>query len=397
VKKSLGDLPAEALAGKRALVRVDYNVPLEDGRVADATRIEASLPTLRWLLERGARPILLSHLGRPRGAPDPEFSLAPVAAALRDLIDAEVRFVEECDGDRAIEASKELPEGALLLLENTRFVPGETSNNPGVARGFAALGDLFVSDAFGSLHRAHASTVGVTKFLRPAVAGLLVERELEALESLRERPARPFVVAFGGAKISDKLELLDAFIERADRLLVGGAMANTFLAARGLETGRSLVETEAVDDALDILERAGELLRLPDDVVVTAAPEDPGGEVWEVPAGEIPADTAALDIGSRTRRAFAGSVEGAGAFLWNGPMGRFEDRRFADGTFALAEVAARVTANGTFTVIGGGDSAAAVRAAGLSDAVSHVSTGGGASLEFLAHGTLPGIEALDDR
>ena len=397
MKKSLGDLPAEALAGKRALVRVDYNVPLEDGRVADATRIEASLPTLRWLLERGARPILLSHLGRPRGAPDPEFSLAPVAAALRDLIDAEVRFVEECDGDRAIEASKELPEGALLLLENTRFVPGETSNNPGVARGFAALGDLFVSDAFGSLHRAHASTVGVTKFLRPAVAGLLVERELEALESLRERPARPFVVAFGGAKISDKLELLDAFIERADRLLVGGAMANTFLAARGLETGRSLVETEAVDDALDILERAGELLRLPDDVVVTAAPEDPGGEVWEVPAGEIPADTAALDIGSRTRRAFAGSVEGAGAFLWNGPMGRFEDRRFADGTFALAEVAARVTANGTFTVIGGGDSAAAVRAAGLSDAVSHVSTGGGASLEFLAHGTLPGIEALDDR
>jgi len=397
MKKSLGDLPAEALAGKRALVRVDYNVPLEDGRVADATRIEASLPTLRWLLERDARPVLLSHLGRPRGQPDPEFSLAPVAAALDGLIDADVRFIPECDGERALAGSRELAEGAILVLENTRFVPGETSNNAAVARGFAALGDLFVSDAFGSLHRAHASTVGVTAYLRPAVAGLLVERELEALGSLRESPGRPFIVAFGGAKISDKIELLDAFIERADRLLVGGAMANTFFAAQGLETGRSLVETEAIDDAREILDRAGEMLRLPRDLLVTADSRDPDSEIREVPADSIPADMAALDIGSGTREDFAAAIEGAGAFFWNGPMGRFEDRRFAAGTFGLAEAAARATAAGAFTVIGGGDSAAAVRAADLYDAVSHVSTGGGASLEFLAHGTLPGIEALDDR
>lgn len=397
MKKSLADLPAESLRGKRALVRVDYNVPLEDGRVADTTRIEASLPTLRLLLDRGARPVLLSHLGRPRGQPDAEFSLAPVADALGELVEAEVRFVPECDGDRALAASRDLPDGAMLVLENTRFVPGETANNAGVARGFAALGDLFVSDAFGSLHRAHASTVGVAAFLRPAVAGLLVERELEALGSLRERPERPFVVAFGGAKISDKIELLDAFIERADRLLVGGAMANTFFAARGLETGRSLVESEALDDAREILERAGDLLRLPDDVVVTDDPRNPEGDVREVAVDAIPADMAAVDVGPRTREAFAAAVEDAGAFFWNGPMGMFEDRRFAAGTFGLAQVAARATGRGTFTVIGGGDSAAAVRAAGLTDAVSHVSTGGGASLEFLAHGTLPGIDALDDR
>lgn len=397
MKKSLGDLPAEALAGKRALVRVDYNVPLEDGRVADTSRIEASLPTLRLLLERGARPVLLSHLGRPGGQPDPRYSLAPVAGALGGLVEVDVRFVSECDGERALAASRELPEGAILVLENTRFVPGETSNNAGVARGFAALGDLFVSDAFGSLHRAHASTVGVTDHLRPAVVGLLVERELEALGSLRENPARPFVVAFGGAKISDKIELLDAFIDRADAVLVGGAMANTFLAAQGFETGRSLVETEAIDDARGILDRAGEMLHLPRDVVVTADLRDADAAVREVPADSIPADMAALDIGSGTREDYAEAIGGAGAFFWNGPMGRFEDRRFADGTFELAEAAARATANGSFTVIGGGDSAAAIRAAGLTNAVSHVSTGGGASLEFLAHGTLPGIEALDDR
>ncbi len=397
MKKSLRDLPGEALAGNRALVRVDYNVPLEAGRVTDPTRVEASLPTLRWLLERDARPVLLSHLGRPRGAPDPQFSLAPVARVLDELIDAEVRFVADCDGELALEASHDLAAGEVLLLENTRFVPGETTNNPGVARGFAALGDLFVSDAFGSLHRAHASTVGVTDFLRPAVAGLLVQRELEALGSLRDSPARPFVVAFGGAKISDKIELLEAFLERADRLLVGGAMANTFLAARGLETGSSLVESEALDEAREILERGGEMLCLPSDVVVSTDPRDPQAAVSEAPSDAIPADGAALDIGPRTRADYAAAIEGAGALFWNGPMGRFEDRRFAAGTFALAEAAARATTNGTFTVIGGGDSAAALRAAGLADAVSHVSTGGGASLEFLAHGSLPGIEALDDR
>ncbi len=394
-RRSLRDLPDGVTGDRRALVRVDYNVPLDGARVADAGRIDASLPTLRMLLERGSRPVLLSHLGRPRGEVRPELSLRPVAAALADRIEAEVLFVPDTAGEDALDASRALRPGAILLLENTRFLPGETANDPDLARRLARLGDYFVSDAFGSLHRAHASTVGVPTLLRPAVAGLLVEREIEALGALRSDPPRPFVVGFGGAKISDKIELLEAFLDRADRILVGGAMANTFLRAQGRETGRSLVEEEALELAASILARAGDRLRLPRDVMVTADPSDSTAAPEAVPVDAIPASAAAMDIGPDTRRDFAETIVSSRAFFWNGPMGLFEDERFATGTFAVARAAAEATRAGAFTVIGGGDSAAAIRAAGLAEAVTHVSTGGGAALEYLSRGTLPGIEVLD--
>lgn len=396
MKRTLRELPVEELAGRRVLVRVDFNVPLDGATVADATRVDASIPTLRWLLDRRARPVLLSHLGRPTGHRRPELSLAPVAPCLAERLGAPVRFFDRCEGVDAERMTRELGDGEVLLLENTRFLEGETANDPMLAERFSRLGDVYVTDAFGTVHRAHASTAGVAARMRPAVAGLLVERELEALGRLRDDPPRPFVVVVGGAKISDKIDLLHAFLERVDMILVGGAMANTFLRARGLETGRSLVEEDAVALAGSILEEAGSLVRLPHDVVVTGDPGDPAAETWEVPADAIPEHAAAMDIGAGTRAAYAREIAAGRSFFWNGPMGRFEDHRFAAGTFALAEAAARVTEEGAYTVIGGGDSAAAVRAAGLMDAVSHVSTGGGASLEFLGGRPLPGVEALED-
>ncbi len=393
MSKSLRDLPAD-LAGTRGLVRVDYNVPLDGGRVGDPMRIEASLPTLRWLLDRGVRPVLLSHLGRPGGSPNAAYSLEPVSADLATRIGAEVRFVEPCDGSEALDASHELASGEILLLENTRFLPGETENDPALSRRLARLGEFFVSDAFGSLHRAHASTVGVPGSLRPAVAGLLVERELEALSALWD-PPRPFVVGFGGAKISDKIELMNAFLARADRMLVGGAMANTFFRAQGFETGASLLEEDALDLARSILARAGDRIRLPVDVTITSAVGDPQGDVRDVAIDAIPPGWAAVDIGPATRDDYARELVASASFFWNGPMGLFEDARFAEGTFALARAAADITSRGAFTVIGGGDSAAAVRRANLIDKVSHVSTGGGAALEYLSSGRLPGLDALD--
>lgn len=396
--RTLRDLPA-GLAGKRGLVRVDYNVPLDAGQVADATRIEASLPTLRWLMRCDVRPVLLSHLGRPAGQPNPALSLAPVASALAGLLGAEVLFSAPCDGDDALRASRELETGQVLLAENTRFLPGETANDDALAGRLARLGDFFVNDAFGTLHRAHASTTGVPALLSPSAAGLLVERELEALGAF-DRPRRPFIVAFGGAKIGDKIELMRRFTERADLILVGGAMANTFLRAQGIETGSSLVEEEALDLARSILALGGERIRLPMDVTVL---ERAGGEgerverVESVGVGAIEPEMAALDIGPESRARYAEALRGCAAFFWNGPMGLFEDPRFAAGTFAIAQAAAEATAEGGFTVIGGGDSAAAVRQAGLRDRVSHVCTGGGAALEYLSSGRLPGLDVLTER
>lgn len=395
VKRTLRDLTAAELFRQRALVRVDFNVPMEDGRVADATRVEASLPTLRHLLKAEAHPVLLSHLGRPKGTPDPRYSLEPVADVLSSRLGSPVAFGGPADGVDAVAASRALAGGEVLLLENTRFLPGETSDDDTLAERLAELGDFFVNDAFGSMHRAHASTVGVTRHLRPAVAGFLVEAELLALGRLLESPERPFVVALGGAKIADKVELLERFAERADRLLVGGAMANTFLAARGDATGRSLVETDALEAARQIAERAGERLLLPTDVVVAPGPDE-GASAEVVGPGEIGEDRAALDIGPRTRERFGAEVAGARTFFWNGPMGLFEREPFQEGTVALARAAGEATDGGAFTVVGGGDSAAAVRRAGMADRVSHVSTGGGAALEYLASGSLPGVEALDD-
>ena len=395
-RKSLADLAPSQLVGRRVLIRVDYNVPLnEDGSVSDSTRVQATLPTLRHVLERGGRPILLSHLGRPKGQVVPSMTLAPVAPVLAEQLGAPVRFVAATDTDEAVEASESLGRGEVLLLENTRFLPGETTNDPVLAERFAALGDLFVNDAFGSTHRAHASVVGVTAHLRPAVAGLLVQRELEVLASLREGGKRPFVVILGGAKIGDKIGLLETFLGTADRVLIGGAMANTFLSATGVGTGRSLVEEDAVDTARHFLKTGGDRLRLPTDFVVALPGASDAADATVVSDDGIPADLAALDIGPQSREAFAAIVRSAGTVFWNGPMGLFEKPGFDVGTVAVARATAECTAAGGFTVIGGGDSASAIRQAGLSDAVTHVSTGGGASLEYLAEGTLPGIEALD--
>jgi phosphoglycerate kinase len=364
--------------------------------VRDLTRIQASLPTLEYLIERDARPVLLSHLGRPGGSPDPSCSLEPVAEALAAASGREVRFIRgPADSAAALEASHEIRPGEILLLENTRFLRGETSNDADLSRRLGRLGDLFVNDAFGTAHRAHASTVGVATRLKPAVAGLLIERELAALGRLRGEIERPFVVALGGAKIGDKIQLLEEFLGRADRILVGGAIANTFLRARGEEMGASLVEDGALATARAILERAGQRIELPVDLVVSTDREA-GEDAHVVASSEVPPAAAALDIGPETRERFRRAVLQARTFFWNGPMGLFEIEPFAAGTNALARAAAEATAGGAFTVVGGGDSASAIREAGLGDAVSHVSTGGGAALEYLAHGSLPGIEALDE-
>lgn len=394
-RKTLTSLSPGDVEGLRALVRVDYNVPLgPDGTIEDATRIDATIPTLCWLLDAGARPVLLSHLGRPGGKIVPSESLEPVARALARRLGRPVEFVRETDGKAALDASRELPADSVLLLENTRFLPGETSNDEQLAERLARLGDFYVNDAFGTTHRAHASTVGVASRLSPAVAGLLVESELAALSRLREGEPRPFVVAFGGAKISDKIDLVEAFFEGADTILLGGAMANTFLAAAGHPVGRSLVDDAAIDVARALLDHPGVRLELPVDLVV-GDPAAPADSQRVVSADEIPPDSAAFDIGPETVERFGDVVRSAGTFFWNGPMGWFEQSPYDAGTRALAEAAAAAARSGTFAVIGGGDSARAVQESGLADEVSHVSTGGGASLEFLAHGTLPGLEALE--
>jgi phosphoglycerate kinase len=397
-KKTVRDLGVDDLRGRRALVRVDFNVPLDDSRrVSDDTRIRAALPTLEYLAEHGASVVLLSHLGRPKGKPDPEYSLEPVARRLADLVPGRpVVFVETTDTDEAVKATHAAQPGELLLLENTRFLGGEEKNDERLSRALAQLGDVFVNDAFGSAHRAHASTAGVAEHLRPAVAGLLMERELEYLGEALANPSRPFVAVLGGAKISGKIDVIERLLPKVDRMIVGGAMACTFFRAMGLETGKSLVETDRVPMAKALLDRAGDKLVLPLDALTAPALEG-AGTPRAVPRDAIPHDEAMFDIGPKSAALFADVIRGSQTVVWNGPMGVFETPPFDSGTRAVANALVAATSTGATTIVGGGDSAAALAQFGLDDRVSHVSTGGGASLEFLEGKVLPGVEVLDDR
>jgi phosphoglycerate kinase len=388
-KKTVRDVPVK---GKRVLVRVDFNVPLEKSQVADDTRIRAALPTIRYLLEQGAAVILMSHLGRPKGEVRDELRMDPVAHRLSELLGLEVVKLDNCTGPEVESAAQRLEPGQVLLLENLRFHPEEEANDQGFAQKLASLADLYVNDAFGTAHRAHASTAGVANYL-PAVAGLLLERELEMLGRILEDPARPFVAILGGAKVSGKIGVIRSLLTRVDLLLLGGGMANTFLKAQGHEVGASLVEDDSLGVARDILEDAGERLVLPVDVVVADAfSED--ANTRTVGVDQVPINWRILDIGPRTVGLFEERLASAATVVWNGPMGVFEFPRFAAGTIALATGLAKTRAT---TIVGGGDSVAALRQAGLADKMTHVSTGGGASLEFLEGKTLPGVAALEDR
>ncbi|MBI4409668.1 MAG: phosphoglycerate kinase [Gemmatimonadetes bacterium] len=399
-KRTLRDLPDSALRGQRVLVRVDYNVPLEGGRVTDDTRIRATLPTLRYLLERDARVILVSHLGRPKGKWDAAYSLRPVAQRLRELVEAPVSFVADVVGAEAHATADRLKPGEILLLENVRFLPEEETNDAALGEALAALGDVYVNDAFGAAHRAHASTAGVAEVMReegrPAVAGLLLEAELRFLGGALQSPERPFLAILGGAKISGKIDVIENLLPRVDRLLIGGAMANTFLRALGLETGLSLVEEDRLAVARELLERAGPRLVLPVDCVV-AAEAKAGAATRVVDRDAVPSDARILDVGPKSVGMFRELLSGARTVLWNGPVGMFEVREFAAGTEAVARALAEAAAAGATTIVGGGDTAAAVEAAGVADRMTHVSTGGGASLELLEGRVLPGVAALDDR
>ena len=396
-KQTIANLDSAAVLGRRALVRVDFNVPVKDGQVTDDTRIRAAVPTIEDLKDRGARIVLLSHLGRPKGGvPEPKYSLKPVVPVLEGLLGMPVTFIEDPAAPAAVEATRELPRGAVALVENTRFLAGEEKNDPATAKLFAALGDFYVNDAFGSAHRAHASTEAVAHLLKPAVAGLLMEKELQYLGGALTSPGRPFVAVLGGAKISGKIDVIQNLLPKVDRILIGGAMANTFFRAKGASTGSSLVEEDRIAMAKDLLGKAGDKLVLPSGGVVAPALER-AGEKREVAWNAIPDGWAVYDIDEATERSFARIVAGARTVVWNGPMGVFETPPFDHGTLAVARALAAATAKGAVTVVGGGDSAAAIEQAGLADKVSHVSTGGGASLEFLEGKVLPGVAALDDR
>jgi phosphoglycerate kinase len=395
VKRTLESLDKGSLEGRRALVRVDFNVPLKDGSVTDDTRIRAALPTIKYLRDRGARLVLLSHLGRPKNGPDPKYSMQPVVRALEKLLGAPVTFLADPTSPEAVTATKRIPRGGVAVAENTRFYPGEEKNDGSLAERFAALGDLYVNDAFGSAHRAHASTEAVARLLKPAVSGLLMERELRYLGQALHHPKRPFVAVLGGAKISGKIDLIEALLPKVDEILLGGAMACTFFKAMGLETGKSLVEPDRVDLARDLMKKAGKKLVLPTGAVI-ARELASGTETRTVKRDAIPEGWAVYDIDPATEKSFAESIEQAGTVVWNGPMGVFETPPFDHGTLAIARAMARATEHGTITVIGGGDSAAAVAQAGLADRITHVSTGGGASLEFLEGKELPGVAALDE-
>jgi len=388
-KKSVKEIDVK---GKRVLVRVDFNVPIKDGIVADDTRIRAALPTIQYLIDQGASLILCSHLGRPKDEPDPAFSLKPVAEYLAKLLCKQVAFVEDCIGPLAEQAAAQLKPGDVLVLENTRFHVEEKKNNPEMAKQLAALAEVYVNDAFGSAHRAHASTEGVTKFL-PSVAGFLLEKEIQYLDQAIEDPKRPFVAILGGAKVSDKIGVIKNLLSKADTVLIGGGMANTFFKAQGYPIGDSLVEDEVLETARELVEQGGSKLRLPVDVVIADKFED-SAQTKVVNVSPIPDGWRILDIGPQSVENFSKVISEAGTVVWNGPMGVFEMPNFAKATFAIAKAVAE---SGAVSIIGGGDSAAAIAQSGLADKISHISTGGGASLEMLEGIQLPGLAALMDK
>jgi phosphoglycerate kinase len=399
-KLSIRDL---SLNDHRVLMRVDFNVPLEDGRVIDDTRIRETLPTVEYALRHGARVVLVSHLGRPKGKPNPKMSLKPVAERLRMLLDKElnpdenVGFCPDCVGPEAQEMAGQLEKGQTLLLENLRFHPEEEANDEKFAKQLASLADFYVNDAFGAAHRAHASTVGVTKFVKKSAAGLLMEKELEYLGKVLKKPEHPFIAILGGAKVSDKIGVIRNLLDKVDALIIGGGMAYTFLKAQGEPIGKSLVEEDKLDLARQLLQEAKKhklKFLLPVDHVI-ADKIDASAIVKTVASGQIPANMMALDIGPKTTEIFTEAISEARTIVWNGPMGVFEVSPFAKGTFKIAHAVAENA--GAVSIVGGGDSVSAVHAAGVADKITHISTGGGASLEFLEGKKLPGVEALTDK
>jgi phosphoglycerate kinase len=393
-KLSIRDLE---LSGRRVFIRADFNVPLANGKVEDDTRIRATLPTLKLAIDRGARLVIASHLGRPKGKPESKYSLAPVAERLKERLGKPVIFASDCVGEEPESRSKALKNGHVLLLENVRFHAEEEKNDEGFSRQLAALCDgIYVDDAFGSAHRAHASVVGITKFVRQAAAGLLMEQELEYLGKALTNPERPFVAILGGAKVSDKIEVIQNLIKIANTILIGGAMAYTFFRAKGFTTGKSLVEEDKIDLALTLLGEAverGSRIVLPVDHILARSTEE-GAQTQLTGVEGTPADWMGLDIGPKTIELFGKEISRARTIVWNGPLGMFEKPAFARGTMEIARAVADATTNGATSIVGGGDSVAAIEQAGLADRISHISTGGGASLEFLAGQKLPGVEAL---